>query len=84
MSSTHMIRAATLIALSLVLIASSPAADKPQESQGALERKLHGEWKGPACGGDWTYKADGTFNVVHYSPGGNTLSGTWEVRWNAY
>jgi hypothetical protein len=83
MSSTHMIRAATLIALSLVLIASSPAADKPKDAEAALQRKLHGEWKGPACGGDWTYKADGTFNVVHYSPGGNTLSGTWEVRWNA-
>ena len=74
-------RAAALCAAALV-VTSAHAADKPKEEV-ALQQKLHGVWKGPACGGDWTYKADGTFEVVHYSPGNNTLSGTWEVRWNA-
>lgn len=82
MSNTHMIRAA-LFAVSLVLITSAHAADKPKDAEAALQRKLHGVWKGPACGGDWTYKADDTFDAVHYSPGNNTLSGTWEVRWDA-
>jgi hypothetical protein len=77
-----MIRAAMLLAASLIL-ATSTHADQPKDAAAALQHKLHGAWKGPACGGDWTYKADGTFDVVHYSPGGNTLSGTWEVRWNA-
>jgi hypothetical protein len=46
-----------------------------------LERLLLGEWRGPACGGDWTYNADGTFAVRSFSPGGNQLTGSWEVRW---
>jgi hypothetical protein len=83
MPGIYMIRAAALFVAALVVITSIHAADKPQDAEGALQRKLHGEWKGPACAGDWTYKADGTFDVVHYSRGGNTLSGTWEVRWNA-
>jgi hypothetical protein len=49
----------------------------------ALEKKLLGAWTGPACAGDYTFKADGTFDVRHFTPGGNTLSGTWSVRWDA-
>lgn len=26
---------------------------------------------------------DGTFERQHYSPGNNSLIGSWEVRWNA-
>lgn len=80
-----MIRTAVLLAASLVFITSTSAqtADKPKETPVALERMLHGEWKGPACGGDWTFGADGNFEVQHYSPGGNQLAGTWEVRCNA-
>jgi hypothetical protein len=44
---------------------------------------LHGGWKGGACRGDWTFGADGTFELRHYSPGNNTITGTWEVRWNS-
>jgi len=58
-------------------------ADQPENSPEALQKKLHGAWKGPACGGDWALGADGTFTVERYSPGNNKLSGTWEVRWNA-
>ena len=47
-----------------------------------LERKLHGTWQGPPCGGDWTYRTDGTFEVKHFTPGNNTLTGSWKVRWN--
>jgi len=49
----------------------------------ALERKLIGLWKGPACGGDYTFRPDGTFELQHFTPGNNTLTGTWAVRWDA-
>ena len=78
-----MTRTALVLAASLAFLTSAQAADKPKEGPVALERKLHGAWKGPACGGDWAFKSDGTFAVEHYSPGNNKLAGTWAVRWNA-
>jgi hypothetical protein len=49
----------------------------------ALEGKLVRKWRGPACGGDFTFKGDGTFGVVSFTPGQNVLSGTWAIRWDA-
>ena len=85
-----MTRTAVFLA-SLAFITSAHTADEPKEvppaadanTPAALERKLHGEWKGPACGGDWTFAADGSYVAEHYSPGDNKLTGTWQVRWNA-
>lgn len=74
-----MVRTDIFLVASLLVITSIYAADKPT----SLERQLLGAWQGPACGGDWTYGADGTFYVQHYSPGNKKMVGTWEVRWNA-
>jgi hypothetical protein len=49
----------------------------------ALERKLLRTWRGPACGGDFTFRADGTFDVRNFTPGQNNLTGTWAIRWDA-
>jgi hypothetical protein len=49
----------------------------------ALERKLLGSWDGPPCGGDYTFKSDGTLEVQNFTPGRNTLTGTWSIRWDA-
>jgi len=78
-----MIQTILLLATPLAFIQFVPSTDKPQETPIALERKLHGRWKGPACGGEWTIGADGTFEGRHYSPGNNRLSGTWKMRWDA-
>jgi len=78
-----MIRTAALLTVSLILVPSFRAADKPDGVPIALERKLHGGWKGGACQGDWTFAADGTFVLTHYSPGNNRLTGRWSVRWDA-
>jgi uncharacterized protein (TIGR03067 family) len=78
-----MTRTGLLLATSLIVIVPAHSADPQNPAPNALERKLLGPWQGPACGGDWTYAPDGTFSVVHYSPAGNKLTGTWEVRWNA-
>jgi hypothetical protein len=78
-----MIRTAMVLVASLVVITPGQTADKPKEGPVGLERELQGMWKGPACGGDWTFGADATFAVKHYSPGNNQLTGSWEVRWNA-
>jgi hypothetical protein len=78
-----MIRMAALLAASLVFVTSAQSADKPKETAIALEKKLLGGWQGPACGGDCTFNADGTFEVKHFTPGNNTLAGTWSIRWNA-
>src|SRR4051794_10527544 len=50
---------------------------------GTLEKKLHGTWYGGDCVGELRLKADGTFERRGYSPGNNTLTGTWEIRWNS-
>jgi len=86
-----MLRTAVTLAASLVFVTSAQTADKPQEAQPAagmtvlvaLERKLHGGWVGGPCQGDWIYRPDGTFQARNYTPGGNRLTGTWEVRWDA-
>jgi hypothetical protein len=76
-------RTVALLAASLVLITSAQTAVKPKDSPATLERRLLGEWKGGACQGDWTFRADGTCELKHYSPGNDTLTGTWGIRWNA-
>ena len=48
-----------------------------------MEKRLLGTWNGPACGGDYTFNADGTFDVQNFTPGRNRLTGTWFVRWDA-
>ena len=78
-----MIRTAILAAASLGVIASTLPADQPKPGPGELEQKLFGVWQGPACGGEWTIGPDGTFESRHYSPGNNSLTGTWAVRWDA-
>jgi hypothetical protein len=70
------------VALSIAFATSVPAEDQ-KETPSSVERLLHGMWKGPACGGDWTFMSDGTFSVRHYTPGNNQLTGTWEMRWDA-
>ena len=57
-----------VLALALVLIATAQTADKPKEGPADLERKLHGEWEGGPCEGDWTFSPDGTYQVQRYSP----------------
>lgn len=79
-----MVRTAVLLAASLVFIASAQTADtQPKDPLVALERKLHGEWKGGLCMGELTLRADGTFERQHYTPGSIALTGTWEVRWKS-
>ena len=78
-----MIKTALMFAASLIFIVSTHASDEPEKAPVALERLLHGEWKGPPCAGDFTFRADGSFERRHYTPGNNKLSGTWQVRWNA-
>jgi hypothetical protein len=63
--------------------ASQPAGPARGAELAALEQKLLRTWTGPDCGGDFTFKADGTFEVQHYSPGNNTFAGTWSLRWDA-
>jgi hypothetical protein len=78
-----MFRAVTLFGGLFVVLAPTEAAVLPKESAGTLNWKLRGEWKGGACQGTWTFRADGTCELKHYSPGNNTLSGTWATRWTA-
>ena len=49
----------------------------------ALEKKLLGAWEGPPCGGDYTFKSDGAYVCTHFTPGDNTLTGRWSLRWDA-
>src|SRR4051794_11555307 len=67
----------------LALSISAPIAIDRQPTP-VIEQKLVGEWtKGGACIGDITFRADGTYERKHFSPGNNTLTGRWKVRWDA-
>jgi hypothetical protein len=78
-----MIRMAVAFVISFAFLTPVQTPDRRRDATVALEQKLHGEWKGGVCQGDWTFKADGTYELVRYSPGNNTLTGTWHIRWNA-
>lgn len=78
-----------ILALVVVLACLAPAAaqnppsTRPADALAALEQKLHGNWKGGACVGDFTFSADGTYELRYFTPGGNTLTGTWSLRWDS-
>jgi hypothetical protein len=76
-----MTRTTIILGALLVLLTAADAAVRPKETVGTAERALCGEWRGGACQGTWTFRADGTFELKHYSPGNDTLSGTWGIRW---
>lgn len=59
------------------------ADERPPGERTVLERKLIGQWDGGACMGDYTFYPDGTFDIIHYSPGGNILTGTWILHGDA-
>ena len=63
--------------------ASQPAGAAGGGELAALERKLLGTWQGGPCVGDYTFDANGTFVLRHFTPGGNTLTGAWSLRWDA-
>ena len=61
-----------------------PGVAKYQRDLVALEKKLHGAWKGDGpCAGGLTFAADGTYTRPHHGPGGDNSAGTWAVRWDA-
>ena len=62
---------------------NAPAAPPKGVEAAALEQKLLGAWQGGPCVGTYTFNADGTFDLKHFTPGGNSLTGTWSVRWDA-
>lgn len=66
-------------------LTAPPQSDTAEKSAGTrtIEKKLIGTWYGPDCGGDYTFNADGTFDVKNFTPGNNTLTGTWSIRWDA-
>jgi hypothetical protein len=74
-----MTRTTIILGALLVLLTAADAAVRPKETVGTAERALCGEWRGGACQGTWTFRADGTFELKHYSPGNDTLSGTWGI-----
>jgi len=90
MNATLVLCGLTTLVLQIATIAPAhdgpayePAAPGKNDELDALEQKLLGRWKGPACGGDYTFNPDGTFDLQHYTPGNHTITGSWSVRWDA-
>jgi hypothetical protein len=78
-----MVSTTVVLAALFLPVTAAPPVHRAAAGPTALERKLHGKWTGPACGGDLTLRASGAFERQHYGPGNETLSGTWVVRWDA-
>jgi hypothetical protein len=82
MGRTHMIPTAMFLAVTLIPGTAAPGHEMAG-GPSALERKLHGKWTGPACGGNLTLRANGSYEWTHYGPANQSLSGTWVLRWDA-
>src|SRR5262249_42436109 len=79
---------APVVALLLVALAHVVFADLPRHERGiqmaALEQKMIGAWQGQTgCAGNVLFRADGTYELKGYGPGGDEFAGTWKVRWDA-
>lgn len=80
----NMIRIALLATVSWLAIFSAVVAqESSSDALAALERKLHGDWRGGPCVGELRFKADGTYERKHYSPANNNSTGTWTLHWDA-
>jgi hypothetical protein len=78
-----MIPMVALLVGSVVPAAPAPPGGRAEAAPVGLERKLCAAWQGGACVGTLTLRPNGTFERRHYTPGNNTLTGTWAVRWDA-
>ena len=75
--------AVLLVSLVQVALGGPPGKERGKELA-ALEQKLVGAWKGQnGCAGNFLFRADGTYEVEGYGPGGDEFAGTWKVRWDA-
>jgi hypothetical protein len=77
------VRVTGTLAAAQSVSASQPTAASKGGELAALEQKLLGTWHGPACIGTITFKRDGSFERHHFTPGDNTVAGTWSLRWDA-
>jgi hypothetical protein len=66
-SGTGKNRDAGMLCAGAAVDAFQPGEVEKGQALAALEQKLVGSWAGPACGGDYTFRADGTFEVELYS-----------------
>lgn len=65
-------------------VGAEPPAKGPGKEVAALEKKLLGDWEGyEGCSGDYVFRADGTYKLTGFGPGGDASAGTWKVRWDA-
>ena len=75
--------AVLLVSLAQVVLGGPPGKERGKELA-ALEQKLVGAWKGQnGCAGNFLFRADGTYELKGYGPGGDNFAGTWKVRWDA-
>jgi len=65
--------------------AQEVAVEKPGKGDlTKLEKKMLGTWKRQTpCAGDFLFRANGTYELVKYGPGGEDRAGVWKVRWDA-
>jgi WD40 repeat protein len=72
-----------LVSLAQVVFAGPPGKERGKELA-ALEQKIVGAWKGQnGCAGNFLFRADGTYELKRYGPGGDDFAGAWKVRWDA-
>lgn len=65
-------------------VGAEPPAKEPGNEVAALEKKLLGDWQGyEGCSGKYAFRADGSYKLTNFGPGGDVTAGTWKVRWDA-
>jgi hypothetical protein len=74
---------ASVLAPTPIVPGTQPAGQGKTGELAVLEQKLLGSWQGGPCEGNYTFNPDGTFELRRFSPGDNTLTGTWSLRWDA-
>jgi hypothetical protein len=65
-------------------VLAAPPTKEPGKEVAGLEKKLLGDWQGyEGCSGKYAFRADGTYKLTNFGPGGDGSAGTWKVRWDA-
>jgi hypothetical protein len=79
---TVLVPAAAVLSVVLApVVSAAPVGKERGKDLSPQEQKLVGSWKGQTpCGGNFVFRADGTYELTKYGPAGDDSAGTWKVR----
>jgi hypothetical protein len=73
-----------LVGFAQVAFLAEPPKKERGDELARLKAKLFGTWEGQSgCAGTLQVRADGTYELTQFGPGGDDSTGQWKIRWDA-